>query len=621
MHRRQFLQVLGVSLGLGGSVKRSLATASSASRPKPPNVVLVVTDDQGYGDLGCHGNPILRTPNLDALYRQSVRLTDFHVGPTCAPTRASLMTGRYCNRTGVWHTIMGRSLLRRDEVTMADVFAAGGYRAGIFGKWHLGDNYPFRPQDRGFQEVLVHGGGGVGQTPDHWGNDYFDDTYLHNGAPEKHTGYCTDIWFDAALRFIEANRDRPFFAYLATNAPHSPYNVPDPYRGPYKGKDVPNAGFYGMVANIDENMGRLLEKLKSLGLEEDTILIFMTDNGTAAGFQGGKGFNAAMRGTKGSEYDGGHRVPCFVRWPAGGLGGGRDVNRLTSHIDLLPTLIELCGLPAPAGVTFDGMSLVPLLSDSDENTLKANLSVPPGESDVPQRRVVRANSFVRGPSEGRMPWPDRVLVTDSQRIERPEKWRQCAVMTERWRLVNGQELYDIHADPGQKSDVSDKHREVVQDLRGAYEKWWADVSRRFDEYCEIVIGSDWENPSTLTCHDWHEADRCPWNQTHIQQGIEGNGFWAVEVERAGEYEISLRRWPREVDQPIHAAIPGGRAIRATKARLKIGRIDLEKPVRGDAGEMVFRVQLERGRTRLQTWLADEGGAPRGAYYVYVRRMS
>jgi arylsulfatase A-like enzyme len=212
---------------------------SPRNQGKPPNVVLVVTDDQGYGDLGCHGNPILRTPNLDALYRQSVRLTDFHVGPTCAPTRASLMTGRYCNRTGVWHTIMGRSLLRRDEVTMADVFAAGGYRTGIFGKWHLGDNYPFRPQDRGFHEVLVHGGGGVGQTPDTWGNDYFDDTYLHNGTPEKFSGYCTDVWFDGAMRFIEANRDRPFFAYLATNAPHSPYNVSERYSRPLQGQGRP----------------------------------------------------------------------------------------------------------------------------------------------------------------------------------------------------------------------------------------------------------------------------------------------------------------------------------------------------------------------------------------------
>lgn len=585
MHRRRFLQTLGAAAGwtLRGFHLSPAATSTPGGRT-PPNVVLVVTDDQGYGDLGCHGNPVLRTPNLDVLYRRSARLTDFHVGPTCAPTRASLMTGRYCNRTGVWHTIMGRSLLRRDEVTMADVFAACGYRTGIFGKWHLGDNYPYRPQDRGFHEVLIHGGGGVGQTPDAWGNDYFDDTFLHNGAPEKFSGYCTDVWFDGAIRFIEDNRDRPFFAYLATNAPHSPYRVPERYSRPYRDKDVPNADFYGMIANIDENVGRLLDRLKSLALEDNTIVIFMTDNGTAAGFLRDKGFNAHMRGTKGSEYDGGHRVPCFIRWPAGGLDGGRDVSRLTSHIDLLPTLIELCKLPSPAGVTFDGASILPLL--------KAN--------------------------EGR--WPDRVVVTDSQRIERPQKWRQCAVMTDRWRLVNGRELYDISADPGQKNDVSREHAEVVRELRDAYEKWWLDVSVRFDAYCDIVIGSDKENPSSLTSHDWHEADPSPWNQTHILQGVEANGFWTVEVERAGEYEFSLRRWPKEADTPIHAAIPGGRAIQATRARLEIGQIRLETPVSEYAKEAVFRVGLEPGRMKLQTWFIGQDAAPRGAYYVYVKRL-
>jgi arylsulfatase A-like enzyme len=548
-------------------------------------VVLVLTDDQGYGDLGCLGNPILQTPNLDSLYRQSVRLTDFHVGPTCSPTRAALMTGRYCNRTGVWHTVMGRSLLRRDEVTMADVFAAGGYRTAIFGKWHLGDNYPLRPQERGFQEVLVHGGGGVGQTPDYWGNRYFDDTYWHNGVPEKQKGYCTDVWFDAALRFIEANRDRPFFAYIPTNAAHGPYHVAEKYSHLYAGKEVPNANFYGMITNIDENMGRLLDGLKLLGLEENTILIFMTDNGTAAGFQGKRGFNAGMRGTKGSEYDGGHRVPCFLRWPAGGLAGGKDVGRLTAHIDLLPTLIAWCGLSKPKGVKFDGASLAPLLRDADAA------------------------------------WPDRVLVTDSQRIEHPEKWRKSAIMTDRWRLVNGKELYDIPADPGQKRDVAGEHSEVVEKLRHAYEDWWADVSPRFDEYCEIVIGSDKESPARLTCHDWHGRAEPPWNQTHILKGEQANGFWAVEVPQAGEYEFALRRWPRELDQPINAAIPGGQAIQASTARLTVGEIDLTGPVVAGAKEVVFRTPLKPGKMKLQTWLTAEDGTSRGAYFVYVRRLA
>jgi len=584
--RRQFLQALGVAAAgaASGCVGQRLAPAGARANRRGPNVVLVITDDQGYGDLRCHGNEVIRTPNLDALYEQSVRLTDFHVSPTCAPTRSALMTGRSCNRTGVWHTIMGRSLLRRDEVTMADVFAATGYRTGIFGKWHLGDNYPFRPQDRGFHEVFVHGGGGVGQTPDYWGNDYFDDTYRHNDAVKKYAGYCTDIWFDGALRFIEANRNRPFFAYLTTNAPHGPYNVAEEYSDLYKGRNVPNANFYGMITNIDENMGRLLGKLDDLGLQDNTILIFMTDNGTAAGFRGGKGFNADMRGTKGSEYDGGHRVPCFVRWPAGGLGGGRNAHRLTAHVDLLPTLIDLCGLQEPADVEFDGTSIVPLLEGDDAG------------------------------------WPDRILVTDSQRIEHPEKWRKSAVMTDRWRLINGKELYDMSRDPGQKNDVADEYPETVRKLRQAYEKWWQSVSERFDEYCEIVLGSDRENPARLTCHDWH-GKAVPWNQGHIRNGLKANGFWAVDVAQAGEYEFSLRRWPAEVDAPINAAIPGGKAIQAQRARLQIAAVDVAEPIAEQAKEVTFKVSLPAGKTTLRTYFTAADGSARGAYFVYVRRVS
>ena len=197
-----------------------LAAPALGAEARRPNVVFVLTDDQGYGELGCHGNPIIQTPNLDKLHSQSVRLTNYHVDPTCSPTRSALMTGRYSSRVGVWHTVMGRSLLRRDEVTLADVFADNGYRTGIFGKWHLGDNYPYRPQDRGFQEVLTLGGGAISNTPDFWGNNYFDDMLRHNGKLEKCKGYCTDVFFNAALQFIETNRDRPFFAYIPTpNAP------------------------------------------------------------------------------------------------------------------------------------------------------------------------------------------------------------------------------------------------------------------------------------------------------------------------------------------------------------------------------------------------------------------
>ena len=579
--RRRFLQTAGFAILSARSSLRA-AAAGASQRDRRPNVVLVITDDQGYGDLSCHGNQVLRTPNIDRLYAQSIRLTDFHVSPTCSPTRASLMTGRYCNRTGVWHTVMGRSLLRRDEVTMGEVFSNSGYRTAIFGKWHLGDNYPFRPQDRGFQDVLVHRGGGVGQTPDFWGNDYFDDTYLHNGRLEKVNGYCTDVWFERAMDFIEANKQEPFFVYLATNAPHAPYNVAEEYAGLYRDKGVPNANFYGMIANIDDNMGRLVAKLASLGIEDNTILIFMTDNGTTAGFANGKGFNAGMRGVKGSEYDGGHRVPCFMRWPDMGIIGGKDIGALAAHIDLLPTLAELCRLRMPAGVKFDGLSLAGLLTGQKTD------------------------------------WPDRVVITDSQRIEHPQMWRKCAVMTERWRLVNCTELYDIKADPGQTTNVATQHSDAVERLRKAYEAWWTDVSQRFGEYCEIVLGSEKENPVRLTCHDWHGEPTS--EQAVVREGRAINGFWAVDVAHASRYEIALRRWPAEVDTPITAAIAGGEAINATKARLKIGDIDLTEAVEHDAKAVTFSVRLKKGKTQLQTWFMDDAGASRGAYYVYVKRL-
>ncbi len=551
----------------------SNATLDAAERP---NVVLVITDDQGYGDMSCHGNPIMKTPNLDLLHAQSVRLTNFHVDPTCSPTRSALMTGRYSCRTGVWHTIMGRSLLRRDEVTMADVFAASGYRTGIFGKWHLGDNYPYRPQDRGFHEVLTIGGGGVGQTPDFWGNDYFDDSFRHNGRIETYSGYCTDVFFTNAMKFIEANKSRPFFAYIPTNAPHSPYNIADSFSRPFRDQGVSpqRANFYGMITNIDENVGKLTKKLAELGLDQNTILIFMTDNGSAAGFdqKTGEGFNAGMRGMKGSAYDGGHRVPCFIRWPAN-LEGGRDVGRLTTHMDLMLTLIELCGMKRPESARLDGTSLVPLIQRPDSD------------------------------------WPDRTLVVQSHRIEHPLPWRQSAVMTDRWRLIDGKELFDMENDPGQKKDVAAARPDDVATLRAAYELWYADVSTRFSEYCEIAIGTEAENPTRLCCHDWH-GEIAPSSQDMVERKMKANGFWSVQVDRDGMYEFTLRERPMEANHPI----------KATTARLSAAGRELELPVPSGATSVSFSLPLKAGSTRVQTWLSDEEGVSHGAFYVEVKRL-
>ncbi len=563
--------------------------ASVAAAETRPNVVLVITDDQGYGDLSCHGNTMLRTPHLDQLARASVRFTDFHVDPTCSETRAALMTGRYASRAGVWHTIMGRSILHRDETTLGQVFAASGYRTGAFGKWHLGDNFPYRPHDRGFQETLVHGGGGVGQTPDFWGNDYFDDTYYRNGQPEPQEGYCTDVFFDAALKFIEANRDRPFFCYLATNTPHGPYRVAEKYSQPYVERGVPQpmANFYGMIANIDENLGRLRDRLREWELEENTIVIFLTDNGTAAGAGdgGGKkpqranawtGYNAGMRGTKGSAFDGGHRTPCFVSWK-GRLEGNREVPQLAAHFDLLPTLIDLCQLTPPKDVDFDGRSLRPLLWDEGD-------------------------------------WPARTLVVHSQRLDHPEKWRTSAVMTERWRLINGRELYDVQADPGQAKNVASEQPEVVARLRGVYETWWDHIDDRFDDYSRIVLGAEEENPTRLTAHDWHAPlEQVAWHQGAVRAGAVGAGFWAVDVPQAGEYEFALRRWPREAKDAGN--------LHATQARLVIGDVDQTAAVADNTEEATFRVRLPAGPARLQTWLTGRDGAVRGAYYVYVQRLA
>ena len=563
----------------------------AASEPDArPSVILVVTDDQGYGDLRAHGNWIIRTPHLDRLRNESVRLTNFHVDPTCSPTRAALLTGRYSTRTGVWHTVMGRSLLHRDEVTMADVFREAGYRTAMIGKWHLGDNYPYRPQDRGFDETFHHGGGGIGQTPDHWGNTYHDAIFLRNGEPVQTRGYCTDVFFAEAVSFIAQTRSRPFFLYLATNVPHSPFTVDERYRAPYAAQGVPEPmdSFYGMIENMDENLGRLLARREELGLAENTIVIWATDNGTAAGVVtdenetedstdgSWRGFAAGMRGKKGSVYEGGHRVPCFIRWPAGGIEGGRDVDALTAHFDLLPTLSEWCDLPRRE-LAWDGRSLARLIR---------------GESD----------------SE------PRTLFVHRQRREIPPKWVDSAVMTERWRLVNGRELYDIARDPGQTSDVAASHPSVVERLREDYETWWTSLAPALRRDTPLVIGASEANPTRLNAMDWHNENirQIPWHQRQVAELPAANGYWVVEVARAGEYEFILRHQPSEAP----------RRLEATQAKVAVGDRTAEVKVVPSSTEVALRLELPTGIARLQTWLADSSKPEetRGAFFVEIRRI-
>lgn len=290
-----------------------------------PNVIIILTDDQGCGDLTCHGNTIIKTPNLDQLYNKGVRLANFHVDPVCAPKRAALMTGCYSHRAGVWNVVGTPSILPDGEVIMSDLFSTAEYRTALFGKWHLGDNYPYHPEDRGFQKVITMSGGVVGHTPDYWLNDYFDDHFRHNGCWEKFPGYCTDVWFDQAIDVMRKTADMPFFIYLPVNSPHTPLQVSSSYMKPYLGQSEKTQRFYGMISCIDENVGRLREELRKTGLEWRTILIFMTDNDGTVGVNL---FNASVRGRKGSPYEGGHSVPCFIYWPGGWITGGHDLTPL-----------------------------------------------------------------------------------------------------------------------------------------------------------------------------------------------------------------------------------------------------------------------------------------------------
>jgi arylsulfatase len=325
----------------------ALAVASPAAQlqPAPPNIIFLLSDDQGYGDLSCHGNPILKTPNLDRLHDEAVRFTDFHVSPTCAPTRSALNTGRHEFRNGVTHTIYERERLTLKATTLAQVLQGAGYITGIFGKWHLGDEAAYQPNRRGFDEVFIHGGGGIGQSypgscGDAPGNTYFNPAILHNGKFEKTQGYCTDVFFGQALKWIGSVKGkRPFYAYIALNAPHIPLQVPKEYEQLYTGKVGTNvAKFFGMIANIDDNLGRLLAKLKEWGIERDTLVVFMNDNGGTVGTQL---FNAGMRGQKNTPWLGGTRAASFWCWS--GTFKPADVGALAAHIDFFPTIAELAG--------------------------------------------------------------------------------------------------------------------------------------------------------------------------------------------------------------------------------------------------------------------------------------
>ncbi|MEZ5328610.1 MAG: arylsulfatase [Verrucomicrobiales bacterium] len=442
----------------------ALAFVNQATKAAPlagsrPNIILVMTDDQGYGPVAAHGHPWIKTPNMDRLHSESTRFDRFLVSPTCSPTRSALMSGRHPMKNGITHTILERERMALSTTTIAQVLGKAGYTTGIFGKWHLGDEEPYQPHKRGFDETFIHGAGGIGQAydcscADVPGNKYFNPTIRHNGSFVKTEGYCTDLFFTAGMGWMKKvkDADKPFFAYIVTNAPHGPFIAPPVNEKKFTdlGFSKTTAGFYGMIENIDENLGKLLGNLKAWGLEENTLLIFMSDNGMTGGGSGKPGqdladgypfYNADMKGLKGSPDEGGVRVPFFVRWP-GKVAADAEVDRVAAHIDVFPTLAALAGAALPPKQV-EGRSLLPLI----ENPATA--------------------------------WADRYLFTQVARWKtgsdpNDHQWEKFAVRNQKFRLV-GDALYDMESDPGQKTNIATQNPDQVQAMRAAYDAFWKET--------------------------------------------------------------------------------------------------------------------------------------------------
>ena len=547
----------------------AFACEPAAKEPDRPNIILIMTDDQGWAQLGSHGDPVLQTPRLDSMAAESVEMTRFYVSPVCAPTRAALMTGRYNYRTGVVDTYLGRAMMAPDEVTIAEILGDSGYRTGIFGKWHLGDNYPQRTVDQGFQASVVHKGGGIGQPSDPPGSDYFDPILFRDGVQESFEGYCTDVYFDEAIRWIGDGSGEPFFAYIPTNAPHSPYLVPDSYREPYaeQGLSDKDARIYGMITNIDDNVGRLLDHLETQGLSGNTIFIFMTDNGPTTRL-----YHAGLRAQKTSVYEGGIRVPFLVRWPD--RLEPRKIDSMGAHIDLTPTLLASAGVAPPSGAEFDGINLLPLWG---------------GEvSELPARTY-----FVQ-----------------AHRGNEPERYRAFAAVEHQYKLVQplsfrdsppegaAIELYDLIADPGETTDLAANLPEVVERLKTGYDSWFDDVSAsRGFEAVRFMVGSDQQQRVTLTRQDWRMETPDGWGR-----GEKVLGKWEVDVASEGPFDIEVTfANPTPAAATAQIAFLGAQQSVAVPANAESASF---KEVTLPTGEGSFEATLLEGSKPLGVWQVE-----------------
>ena len=576
------------------AVPVALAVALGACQTGPavvrPNLLVILTDDQGWGDLSLHGNPDLRTPRLDALARSGSRLDRFYVSPVCAPTRAAFLTGRDSLRGGVFGVTRGQETLRAEETTLGEILRDAGYRTAMVGKWHNGEHYPHSPEGQGFETFF-------GFRRGHW-NNYFDTWLLRGTEPVKTKGYIADVLTEESLAVLEEEHTRPFFLYVAYNTPHSPFQVPDAYFDRVKARDLDDrtAASYAMTENLDDNVGRLLDGLDAAGVANDTIVVFFGDNGP-----NGRRFNGGMRGRKGSVHEGGVRVPCFIRWP-GHLPPG-EVAEIASAVDLLPTLLDLAGVALPEGLALDGQSLRPLL-----------------EGDGAQ-------------------WPDRTLFSHRFRGGGVERF-PGAVRTQSHRAVNegdGWELYDMTDDPGESHDLAADQPDLVARLSGEYDEWFIDVTQRGFERFPIPVGHREENPVMLPAtqayfeggpafkqgRGWANDWLTEWTRTA------GTIAWEVDVVEAGEFDVVVQFLCPEAEAGARVRVSAGTgdavegSVPGTPLRQlpSPDRVPRQEVYEMEWGRLALgALSLPRGRTRLTLdALENPGGQVMDLMAVWLER--
>lgn len=598
----KFLKVSTSILLLQLTIAGCNTTKKTDATKTKPNVIIILTDDQGYGDMSCHGNPIVQTPNIDRMHDESTRFSQFMVSPLCQPSRCSLMTGR--------NKVIGRRI-EQNEQTLAQMFKRGGYTTSIFGKWHLGEYYPYRPIDKGYDEMLIIGGGGITQVQDYWGNAYFDPYLNNNGKWEKHTGFCTDVLFDQALTWIEKQKDTSFFCYLSTNAAHEPFFAPEKYRKKFleKGLTEEQASFYGMIENFDDNLGKLQDRMRSLGIHENTLVVFLTDNGSTMGYQKEKLYNANLRGGKSSIYEGGSRAAAFFNWP-GKLKRNKSIDQLAMHYDILPTLADICDIPLLSSekdndiAPLDGISLKSFLFDEKKS--------------IQERHHVTYQGF----------WPPNEPLL---------KYKNTSIRSQNYRLANGTELYNLRDDPSETTNIGQMDIDRVNGMKSSYDKWWAKMSPKLNDlrvYNPYPLGIVKNQPSTLCALHYYDSrvlnETTKWFKTRFyeQTGLEAFlkdeasaspqnkpllGTWKVDFRSKGTYLFTFRKGPRSMPE-------GLRRINKGMAHILIDEQQYDFKIKKDVAQASFEIEVKKtGEHLIECWFdgqrADE--QPSGAYFVDV----